>query len=56
MYQCNPDAKLLKKMAKMTKKELLKEIKKSNIIIKRAENNYHKKSKEINKMGKEDKI
>lgn len=56
MYSYNPDAKLAMNLAKMSTKELKKIIFCSNKIIKRAENNYHKKMREVKKMGKEDKI
>jgi len=56
MHSYNPDEKLARKLAKMSRKELRKMIIKSNKIIKKAENNYHKKMREVEKMGKEDKI
>jgi len=56
MHSYNPDENLARKLAKMSRKELRKMIIKSNKIIKKAENNYHKKMREVEKMGKEDKI
>ena len=46
MHSYNPDAKLARKLAKMSKKELKNEIIRVNKIIKIAKNNFNKKMKE----------
>lgn len=55
MNSYNVDAKLLKEISNMTRKELNYEISRTNKIIKRAGNNYNKKFRERENMKKEDK-